>query len=37
MKYQINIQWRDYQKDVIKNIMDSALGTTHCVLSPRQC
>ena len=33
----LNIQWRDYQRNTIKSILDADLGTKHVVVYPRQC
>lgn len=33
----LNIQWRDYQRDTIKSILESDEGTKHILVSPRQC
>ncbi len=33
----LNIQWRDYQRDTIKSIIESDEGTKHILVSPRQC
>ena len=32
----LNIQWRDYQRDTIKSILESDEGTKHILVSPRQ-
>ena len=33
----LNIQWRDYQRNTIKSILESDEGTKHILVSPRQC
>ena len=37
MKFEINIPWRDYQRDTITSILNSDKGTIHTIKSPRQC
>lgn len=37
MKFEINIPWRDYQRDTITSILNSDKGTIHAIKSPRQC
>ena len=37
MKIRLNIQWRDYQRDTIKSILEAKEGTKHILVSPRQC
>lgn len=32
----LNIEWRDYQKDTIRSILNSAPSTVHVIKSPRQ-
>jgi len=33
----LNIQWREYQRNTIKSILESDEGTKHILVSPRQC
>lgn len=33
----LNIQWRDYQRNTIKSILEADEGTKHILVSPRQC
>lgn len=37
MKYEINIPWRDYQRDTLQSILSSDKGSIHVIKSPRQC
>ena len=33
----LNIQWRDYQRNTIKSMLECDEGTKHMLVSPRQC
>lgn len=37
MKFNINIPWRQYQKDTINKILTAGEGKIHIIKSPRQC
>lgn len=37
MNIKLNIQWRDYQRNTIKSILEADEGTKHILVSPRQC